>query len=316
MYPQHFSTNGKLLLTGEYFVLAGAVALAVPTHPGQVMEVWSETPKENSFYWQSFDGDKLCWFEGRFSKKDFSSSENTDPAIASRLTEIFTTIHHLNPDFVTKKINKVSVVKTKLSFPREWGLGTSSTLIAMIARWSEVDPYQLLAKTFGGSGYDLACANANQSLLYQLPGPVVKLVSFSPVFSDQIYFVYLNQKQNSREGIRQYRKIQGTLSKEISEISSLTNAMLNSKTLVEFEKIINAHEELVSRTLKIERAKDLYFSDFSGEIKSLGAWGGDFVMVTSDRPVAWVENYFRKKGMNVFKTYKSLIKEDGLKLVG
>ena len=316
MYPQYFSANGKLLLTGEYFVLDGAVALAVPTHPGQVMEVWSETPEEKFFNWKSFDSDATCWFEGRFSKKNFSSIENTDPAIASRLTEIFTTIHHLKPAFVTKKIKEVSVVKTKLSFPRQWGLGTSSTLIAMIARWSEVDPYQLLAKTFGGSGYDLACAEADQSLLYQLPGPVVKSVSFSPLFSDQIYFVYLNQKQNSREGIIRYRKIQGGLSKEISEITSLTNEMLGCQTLVEFEKIINAHEELVSRTLKIERAKDLYFSDFSGEIKSLGAWGGDFVMVTSDRPKEWVENYFRKKGMNVFKTYKSLIKEDGLKLVG
>ena len=312
MYLQHFSANGKLLLTGEYFVLDGAVALAVPTHPGQMMEVWSEEPAETFFYWQSFDSDKTCWFEGRFSKKDFSSSKNTDPEIARRLTEILTNIQHLNPNFLTKKINEVSIVKTKLSFPREWGLGTSSTLIAMIAKWSEVDPYELLAKTFGGSGYDLACANANQALLYQLPGPVVESVSFSPVFSDHIYFVYLNQKQNSREGIQRYRKIQKTLSKEIAEISSLTNEMLNAKTLVEFEEIINTHEKLVSRTLKIECAKDLYFSDFSGKIKSLGAWGGDFVMVTSDRPKKWVANYFSKKGMNVFKTYKDLIKEDGL----
>lgn len=315
MYPQQFSANGKLLLTGEYFVLDGAVALAVPTHPGQMMEVWSEVPFKKYFYWQSFDSDKTCWFEGQFSKEDFRSSKNTDPAIASRLTEIFTTIHHLNPDFFTKKITEISAVKTKLSFPREWGLGTSSTLISMMARWSKVDPYDLLAKTFGGSGYDLACANANQSLLYQLPGPVVKPVSFSPVFSDQIYFVYLNQKQNSREGIQQYRKNQGGLLNEISEISSLTSEILECQTLVEFEKIIKVHEQLVSRTLKIERAKNLYFSDFSGEVKSLGAWGGDFVMVTSDQPKEWVANYFNGKGMTIVKAYKDLIKEDGLKLI-
>ncbi len=315
MYPQRYSANGKLLLTGEYFVLDGAVALAVPTRLGQVMEVWSENPEMETFYWQSFDSDKTCWFEGRFSKKDFKSIENTDLAIANRLTEIFNAVYHLNPSFITKKINEVFSIKTKLDFPRAWGLGTSSTLIAMIASWSDIDPYQLLAKTFGGSGYDLACATANQSLLYQLPGPVIKSVPFSPKFSDQIYFVYLNQKQNSREGIERYRKIQSVLSKEISEISALTNEMLNCRTSTEFSRIISAHEELVSRTLKIERAKDLYFSDFPGEIKSLGAWGGDFVMVTSDRPINWVENYFNKKGMNVFKTYKNLIKEDGLELV-
>jgi hypothetical protein len=39
-------------------------------------------------------------------------------------------------------------------------------------------------------------------------------------------------------------------------------------------------------------------------------------MVTSDRPKEWIANYFNRKGMNVFKTYKDLIKEDGLKLVG
>ena len=28
------------------------------------------------------------------------------------------------------------------------------------------------------------------------------------------------------------------------------------------------------------RAQDLYFPDFKGVIKSLGAWGGDFVLAT------------------------------------
>jgi len=315
MRPQHFSANGKLLLTGEYFVLDGAVALAVPTRLGQTMEFQTKSTKEKTFFWRSYDSDGACWFEGEFSKDDFNSDKNNDPSVANRLTKILKVARNLNSEIVSRNLIEVSVVETKLDFPRQWGLGTSSTLIAMVAKWAEVDPYQLLAETFGGSGYDLACANADQALVYQLPGPVVKSVKFSPSFSDQIYFVYLNQKQNSREGILSYRKIQRQLTQEIADISTLTDEMLDCQTQSEFARIMAAHEQIVARTLKIERAKDLYFSDFPGEIKSLGAWGGDFVMVTSDRSMDWVEKYFIEKGMSVFKTYKNLIKEDGLEVV-
>lgn len=315
IHPPSFSANGKLLLTGEYFVLDGAVALAVPTRLGQKMEIRIASQQTKNFIWRSFDSDGTCWFEGEFSKDDFNSNHDNDPSIAKRLTEILNAARDLNAEFISRSINEVSSIETKLDFPRQWGLGTSSTLIAMMAQWAKVDPYQLLAETFGGSGYDLACAEADQSLLYQLPGPVVKPVRFSPNFSEQIFFVYLNKKQNSREGILNYRKIQRPLSQEMAEINILTDEMLHCQTQSEFARIMAAHEQVVSQTLKIERAKDVYFSDFPGEIKSLGAWGGDFVMVTSDRPMDWVARYFREKGMSVFKTYKNLIKEDGLEVV-
>lgn len=315
IYSQHFSANGKLLLTGEYFVLDGATALAVPTQLGQKMNIRPQTSQEKTFSWRSFDSDGSCWFEGHFLKKDFTVLRHTDAAIADRLIQILKAVNSLNPIFLRDHLGDVSAIETKLDFPRHWGLGTSSTLIAMIAKWAAVDPYQLLAATFGGSGYDLACADADHALIYQLPGPVVRSVSFAPHFRDQIYFVYLNQKQNSREGIQQYRKIKGQLSQEIEQVNGLTDEMLNCQTQKEFARIINAHEELVSRTLDIKRAQELYFSDFPGAIKSLGAWGGDFVMVTSDRSVDWVKNYFTKKGMNVFKEYKNLIRQDGLETI-
>lgn len=310
MQLQHFRANGKLLLTGEYFVLDGAVALAVPTHAGQSMQIRKQKREEATFSWLSFDSDGSCWFEGQFSKSDFNSIRSNDSKVASRLSEILNAASALNSKFSGRLISEISGVETNLEFPRQWGLGTSSTLIAMVAKWAEVDAYELLAKTFGGSGYDLACAYAEQALLYKLPGPLVKPVPFSPKFSDQIYFIYLNQKQNSREGIQRYRQVQRELSQEVATISALSNEMLHCQTQTEFTRIVTAHERLVSRTLKIDRAKDLYFSDFPGEIKSLGAWGGDFVMVTSTRPASWVENYFLEKGKSVFKTYKKLIKEE------
>jgi hypothetical protein len=46
------------------------------------------------------------------------------------------------------------------------------------------------------------------------------------------------------------------------------------------------------------------FSDFKGEIKSLGAWGGDFVMVISESdPTA----YFSEKGFTTVISYDEMI---------
>ena len=39
MQPQTFYSNGKLLLTGEYLVIDGAKALAIPTQKGQSLSV-------------------------------------------------------------------------------------------------------------------------------------------------------------------------------------------------------------------------------------------------------------------------------------
>jgi hypothetical protein len=47
-------------------------------------------------------------------------------------------------------------------------LGTSSTLINNIAQWFGIDAYELLWKSFGGSGYDIASAQHNKPIVYQL----------------------------------------------------------------------------------------------------------------------------------------------------
>ena len=42
--------------------------------------------------------------------------------------------------------------------------------------------------------------------------------------------------------------------------------------------------------------KEKFFSDFQGSIKSLGAWGGDFILATGNKST---KKYFLDKG---FKT--------------
>ena len=228
-------------------------------------------------------------------------------SIAKRLSQILSTAQELNPNFLQKSFN----VKTELTFPKAWGLGTSSTLIYMIAEWAKVDAFVLLEKTFGGSGYDIACARAERSILYHKENgkSTWSHCDFNPSFKDQLFFIYLEKKQNSREGIAHYKKMkqrEGT----IGEISGLTKEMLKCEELNDFEKIVNTHESIISKTLNLSKAKDLYFQDYWGTIKSLGAWGGDFVMATSNRSEKETKDYYNKKGFEVFLRYEELILKD------
>ena len=60
----NFYSHGKLLLTGEYVVLDGALSLAIPTRFGQDLLV---KPIENSILlWKSYDENKAIWFEDTF----------------------------------------------------------------------------------------------------------------------------------------------------------------------------------------------------------------------------------------------------------
>lgn len=302
-----FHAHGKLLFTAEYFVLDGAVALAIPVKYGQSLTV-SKNINESDLHWQSFDNNGQCWFEAIFQKDNFEVIQQNDEAIAHRLQSIFQEIKKQNPQLSTAHCQ----LRTDLTFPRNWGLGTSSTLIYLLAKWGGVDPFGLQFKIFGGSGYDIACAGAEGSILYQLKNgkPDFEKCQFNPVFSDQLYFIFLGKKQNSRTGIKLYaeknKKIKSDL---IQEISALTHLFLKAKHLNEFEKLIGEHEDIISNYIGLEKAKDLYFQDYWGEIKSLGAWGGDFVMATSDRAQKETQAYFNEKGFDVFLPYKDMVLE-------
>ena len=84
-------------------------------------------------------------------------------------------VKKLNPSFLN--LGKGALVKTKLTFPKNWGLRTSSTLINNLAYWAKTNPYQLSENTFGGSGYDIACGQHNTPILYTRNGisPIVQV---------------------------------------------------------------------------------------------------------------------------------------------
>lgn len=286
------------MLTSEYFVLDGAIALAVPTRYGQALEI--HTSEKSQIDWKSFDEKNNVWFEAGFDLNLNLISTSNDKK-AKTLQDILKEAQKLNPSFL--KSYKGFDVKTKMDFPRDWGLGTSSTLINNIAQWVKIDAFELLEKSFGGSGYDIACAQNNFPLLYsnkQQP-PLVKEVSLDWPFKESLFFVYLNQKQDSKKAVEHYKKINQT--KGIDELNKLTESILKCDSLSQFEKLLDAHENLISEALQLPKTKDKLFPDFSGSIKSLGAWGGDFILVTGKDS----ERYCKQKGYDIVIPFNEML---------
>ena len=86
--------------------------------------------------------------------------------------------------------------------------------------------------------------------------------------------------------------------------NKITSAVLKAKTLQEFAIALEEHEAEMSNILEMQTIKESLFPDFNGIIKSLGAWGGDFVLAISDEnPV----DYFNGKGFRTIIPYKDMI---------
>lgn len=300
---QSFYSNGKLLITGEYVVLNGARALALPTKFGQSLHI--SPIEQQQITWQSFDHDGSQWFATELHFNDIIANtdfEEEDP-IKNTLVEILHQAYKQNPNFLAAN---GFAIQTELTFPRNWGLGTSSTLINNIAQWLQIDAFQLLRESFGGSGYDIACAQNDTAIIYQLENelPKVEPVLFSPRFKDNLYFVYLNKKQNSRHAIQNYMNKQQFLKAETSKISAITDELIAVNQLEITNHLLEKHEIILSNILELETVKERLFPDFKGTIKSLGAWGGDFVLVLAESDPT---SYFKNKGYETILKYEEMI---------
>ncbi len=299
---KEFYSNGKLLLSGEYAILDGAEGWAIPTKYGQHLKVNETNTKTLS--WRSIDADGTVWFTGSYTLKDFKEIASTDEEISKNLIYILNEIRKLEPNFLTN--TEGCKVQTELTFPRVWGLGTSSTLISNLSSWGKVDPYTLLSKTFGGSAYDIACAQNDGPIIFQLKDkvPIITNIDTTPPFTEALFFIYLNQKKNSREAIAAYRSLKSDKAKLTQDISELTRKMISSQNLRDFEELLNAHERRLSRVLQTTPIKEKLFKDYQGSIKSLGAWGGDFILATGNEETP---EYFKSKGYSVVLPFSKMI---------
>lgn len=304
---QLFYGRGKLLLSGEYFILKGATGLALPTRVGQSLSVSYSPSFSPKLYWKSFDVHGNLWFEAVFEFWQFGILSTSLTKEALLLQKILTQARAQNSHFLRDGVDVN--VETYIEFPLQWGLGSSSTLIYNIAQWAYVSPFELLFQGPGGSGYDIACAQADGPIIYTKKNnsPSWRPTYFDPLFKENIFFLFLGKKVSSLDAIAYFQSLGGHSRQLIKDISELTQEMIQSKTIEEFSEVVAAHEMILSAAIKQVPVKEEFFADFWGEMKSLGAWGGDFAMVCSRRPYEETLDYFVKKGFGVLIRFEDLV---------
>lgn len=303
-----FYSNGKLLISGEYVVLDGALALAMPTRYGQRMTVAPK--KDPALVWESYTEQNELWFKARIAKNQDGvlTALSTGPidTTTQTLIKILTTCMALNPSFLAND-NQGYTISTHLDFPNDWGLGSSSTLINNVAQWAQVDAFELLHQSFGGSAYDIACAQNDHPILYAIDPnkqPRVVAANLKWPFTKSLFFIHLGKKMDSKKGIAHYRQHSVSNQETITQISELSQQLVKASTLQHFEELINQHELLVADLLQLPTVKQQLFSDYPRAIKSLGAWGGDFVLAIG---TASQMDYFKAKGYTTILSYDQMI---------
>lgn len=268
-----FYANGKLLISGEYLVLYGARALVVPLKLGQHMKVMPETNGDRRLVkWQA-NVMNQSWFSAEIDTHSWNILSGSDQQIAEKIVVILRAAAGLNPALFN---GTGYVITTGTDFSMEWGLGSSSALIANVARWATVDPFELLFRTTGGSGADVAAAISDGPVLYSLikGKPYLCKVNFKPAFSENIWLVYSGKKQNTSQSVSEFNTGAKVTPKHIADIDEITLKMLETTDIDIFMQLIREHEKILSGLLMKPPVKETFFVDFPGEVKSLGAWGG------------------------------------------
>ncbi|WP_234109924.1 GYDIA family GHMP kinase [Chryseobacterium sp. R2A-55] len=297
-----FFSPGKLLLTSEYAVLDGALALAVPTQLGQELSVVEMEDGQSMISWNAFHQNQP-WLSAKINYQHWEITEANIPDSARFVLKVL------------KQVQKSSALKfqgstsyeiqTNLQFPADFGLGSSSTLMTNLSDWAEIDAFELNASCLGGSGYDIAVAQAKSAIFYRyLKGErKTEKLHFQPEFRSELIFIHLNRKQDSRKGIEMYRS-KPKSPDLIAQLSALTHEIFLTGDLEKFSEKMEDHECRLSEFLGMATVKEKYFENAPVFVKSLGAWGGDFVL---SRKFSGFREYFSGRDFSTIFEWDELI---------
>ncbi len=301
----NLKAHGKLLIFGEYFVLDGCPALAFPTQLGQRLQTSSDDVQVKGLYWKSFNHKDELWFEAYFDE-ELRLLHGLNDEVAERLEKILQAARTLNPEFL--RDGKYHEAHSFLEYPAEWGLGSSSTLISLVAQYANVDPMKLFFNSFPGSGYDVACAQEDGPILYEVRGQLAEWSkpTLQWDFMDQLHFVYLGKKQDSRAGIERYRNHGTRLNSSRQALSEIVLETTQPIEKERFLELMRLSEELIGEALGLTPVQES-FPDFPGAIKSLGAWGGDFILAVPEDSSFDSRAYFLEKGHEIQFQAKELL---------
>ena len=292
---------GKLMLTSEYVAVDGALVLAIPTKLGQELFYTENEDRKSLIFWEAYHQNRL-WLKATIDYKNWKILETNDSKASEFILKTLKNVQNLSE--IKLKSDTSYHVKTNLQFPSDFGLGSSSTLMNNLAEWANIDPFILNEISLGGSGYDVAVAKEKSAVLYsRFPERVYETIDFQPNFKDELIFIHLNQKQDTREGISHY-KSKPTSTELINDYSKLTKKIVNAQKLEEFSELMTIHEQKLSNFLGTPTVKEKYFQDCPSFVKSLGAWGGDFVLASK---FGDYQDYFKQRGFSKIFSWKDLI---------
>lgn len=300
-----FQARGKLLISAEYMVLHGSLALALPLKKGQSLKkIKSSNP--SLLTWKAVHKG-AAWFNAVFKLTTLELVESSDPKKALGLQKLLRACLALEPQFQTEL--RSWDVETHLDFSPDWGFGSSSTLIALMGQWAGISPLDLHFSTSRGSGYDVACATADQAILYSLRNnePRYQVVPFRPPFASSLYFVWLGKKQPTGAHLDEMAGQLAPEPEDIRQITALTQAMLECTSLSDFRKLMEEHEEKIAGLTGRKRVAETTFPGLQGSVKSLGAWGGDFVLIATELDQKQLFQYLDGLGLTTRFSYKDLV---------
>lgn len=302
---RNFYARGKVLLTGEYAVLYGAKSIGLPLKVGQKMLV--RNARGSDLIWESLDENGDVWFDSQISLYDFAPIKTSDKAISDYIKKLLKGAARLNSEFLSTWSG--FKVETQLEFSLLWGFGSSSTLTYMVAEWADVNPFHLHFSISEGSGYDIACAGAESPIIYQLKDDQVHYneFDFNVNFGKNLYLVYLNLKQSSENQIQKNSDKFANKPDVINKISEITKAISTNRSFTKFMELLQEHEQIIGSVLNTKPVHESRFSNFNGVVKSLGAWGGDFVLAASTEGEEYVKKYFRKNGYSTILDFDSTV---------
>lgn len=218
-----FRANGKLLLSGEYFVLHGAKALALPLKMGQQLKVCKEVPS-NTILWKAFFMD-VVWFWCELNPDNFDVIDSSDQNLASTLSQVLKTIRVLNPAFQPMG---GTMLETSLDAHPDWGFGSSSTLISLLSQWAGVNPFKLNRRVFNGSGFDIACAMADGPIFY-IQNHTAQRVDLDYPFAGQLLLVYSGKKRKTLHEVQTFLNERDVSPNLIQEVSALADEFAQCK---------------------------------------------------------------------------------------
>jgi mevalonate kinase len=313
-----FYSRGKLLVTGEYAILQGAGGLALPVSRGQDLK-WVDPGGSHSLEWTtSVNGRKI--FNAVFKGSNYFPVTSGDRKMAVFLRKILVRAAKMA---VTGPI--FGRINSELDFDIKWGLGSSSSLISNIAYLFDLNPFTLHSEVSTGSAYDIACSRSDTPILYRLSHhsessygrpvsghtdfymPVYREVEFHPPFREKLYFAWTGKKQDSARSVKKFLSRLRYDSVALDEISRITSEIIKSSSIQEFNRLLTDHDRIISGLIDQTPVNDSVFDDIPGYVKSLGAWGGDFIMITWEGEFAELLQRLKPKGIDIVFPYDRLI---------